>query len=194
MTVYAEYSNATNVNNFISTIKPYLTMDVEEFRTNYFDLYTCNAQGLDNWGRILDISRDVSNDTKYNQRFGFGQISNPPPTGQYPQNFNNGSFYNGQGSGVSTVLTDTEFRELLKLRYRTLTTNQSIGSINIIMNEYVRAQNITYRALVVETSPMLLTYNYNFTLLPYQRTIFTKRNVIPVPLGVGFINQENQVI
>lgn len=223
MTIYVQYSNATNFlsvlfgnetstasnlelqdGNFLQLqddnllglqevgypgLIDYLTIDPLEFYETYFDITTCNAAGLDNYGRILQQPRSIAV-PDYASVFGFdtGETPEPIDTG-YPQNFDHGSFYGGQTEQV--ILTDTQYRALLRFRYYCLTTNFTIGSISAIMNTYFMAQDASYKVRVTKTGTMQITYEFNFSLQDYERAIFQDRNILPSPSCVDTIITEN---
>jgi len=201
MSLYIQFSNAKNLQKLEEELLPYLTINEEEFRQTYFDIETCDKNGLDNWGIILNISRTVLIGNASDGVFGFGQQSMyPVPPDGYPQNFNNGFFYNlkyEKEAGIPYELNDFQYRTMLQFRYRTITCNMSLFSINKIMNQLVGTLSKAYgfenhRCRVKMTGYMKLSYEFNFALLPWMRAIFINRNVLPVPAGVFATILENR--
>ena len=193
---YVQFATATNLNKLFDELRPLLTIDPLEFWRDYFDIDTCLTDGLDNWGRILDFDRIIQISTADNGVFGFGEGNYPIPPDGYPQNFNNGNFFdpNEAEAFVSYRLTDYEYRIVLKFRYASLTSNLSMKAINKIMNDLIRGINEQYKCAVIQSDVMQLTYKFNFTLQPWQKSIFTNRNALPVPAGVTAILLENQTL
>ena len=147
---------------------------------------------LDNWGRILGVSRNIFLPA-VTKLFGFGDSANPPaPPGQdgYPQAFNYGSF--SSGGALFTTLPDTIFRCMLLLRYQMLISNMSILNIGDMLNTFF--VNLVQQGLPGNTvnvqdnlNVMSITYTFETELLPYQRVIFNpnlKFSLLPRPLGV----------
>lgn len=58
--IYAQYSNATNLINLLNGIEPLININIEDFHRVYFDIDTCNTEGLDNWGRIIGQNRNLT--------------------------------------------------------------------------------------------------------------------------------------
>ena len=193
---YIQFATADNLNKLADELLPLLTLNPEEFHRKYFDIDTCESDGLDNWGEILNLSRTIQITDATSGVFGFGKQSDYPipPTG-YPQNFNNGFFYNPDYEGDTTnpvTLNDFQYRLVLKFRYRALTSNMSLYSINNIMNSLIVALNPTFKCFVYMSGFMQLTYKFNFALQDWQKAIFKNRDILPVPAGITAILIEAQ--
>lgn len=194
---YVQFATAEKLNQLFNELRPLLTIDPLEFLQDYFDIDTCDTNGLDNWGRILDFSRVISIQTATNGVFGFGvQSDYPIPEDGYPQNFNNGFFYNPayEDATIQYTMNDYEYRIALKFRYAALTSNLSMKSINKIMNDLLTGLNSSYKCLVSQTASMQLTYKFNFILPQWQKTLFSNRGILPVPAGVTAILLDGQTI
>lgn len=193
---YIQFSTAPKINQLMDNLLPLLTIDVLEFQNTYFDINTCNSSGLDNWGRILDLSRVIQISIATDGVFGFDEDNYPIPETGYPQNFDNGFFYNPDYADetIPYSMNDYEYRAALKFRYLALTTNLSVQSINRIMNFLLQEFNSDYKCIVTQTAIMQLTYKFNFSLTLWQLSLFRNRNILPVPAGVTTILLENQTI
>lgn len=181
--VYTQFQNATNLNNLLNGLIPYLTIPQDQFFSDFFNIFTCNIQGLTNWGYILNINSTV-NVPNLTNIFGFNNGS-ALADGQYPCNFGMGNFYNGELEPI--LLDNNAFRNLLLLRYAYITTNSSMASINAALNFYVTTLNSTYKAFVYATSPKNLTYAFNFTFTNIQRAIFNQPGILPIPVATSYI-------
>lgn len=193
---YIQFSTAPKINQLMDNLLPLLTIDVLEFQNTYFDINTCNSSGLDNWGRILDFARVIQISIATDGVFGFDEDNYPIPETGYPQNFDNGFFYNPDYADetIPYSMNDYEYRAALKFRYLALTTNLSVQSINRIMNFLLQEFNSDYKCIVTQTAIMQLTYKFNFSLTLWQLSLFRNRNILPVPAGVTTILLENQTI
>lgn len=194
---YIQFSTAPKINQLMDNLLPLLTIDVEAFRHDYFDIDTCLTNGLDNWGRILELSRVISISIATNGVFGFGiQADYPIPEDGYPQNLNNGFFYNSAYEDTPTqyTMSDYEYRIALKFRYAALTTNLSMKAINTIMNNLLTGLDSSYKCIVIQTGIMELTYKFNFILTNWQRALFNNRSILPVPAGVTAFLLDGQMI
>jgi len=194
---YVQFSTAQNLNKLFDELTPLITIDTLEFLQDYFDIDTCDADGLDNWGRILELPRVITINTATDGVFGFGvQDDYPIPDDGYPQNLNNGFFYNSEyeDNTVQYTMLDYEYRIALKFRYSSLTSNLSMRSINKIMNDLLTQLDPNHKCTVNQTDIMTLTYKFNFILTPWQKSLFSNRSILPVPAGVTAILQDGQTI
>ena len=180
--VYTQFVNATNLNGLLNGIQPLITISVEDYYQNFFDINTCNTQGINQWGALLNINRTI-NVPNFQNVFGFDD-GETPIDNQYPCNFGMGNFYDGQFT--ATDLSDNEYRALLRLRYAYITTNASVYNANLMMNIYVQSLNASYKAFVKEISPMIIQFQFNFNLTDLQYAALTTQDVLPIPLGVGY--------
>lgn len=179
---YTQYHNATKINEVINNLAPYLTIDVEQFYTDYFNIDTANDQGLDNWGRILDVQRTYAI-PDWAQAFGF-DTGEPLSDTTYPQNFDNGNFYDDQSTPYS--VDNTLYRLLLKYKYMILTTNCSFAAMNYIMNTLFSAINPTYKVAVTSPVANHIVFTFNFYFTNEQYAIFHDGQFIPLPACCSF--------
>lgn len=182
---YIQFEQATNLNNLLSGLAPYLTINEDTFYNDFFNINTCIGDGLDNWGKLLNVPRVIYTPDLI-ECFGFdtGETPTPLDTG-YPQNFDNGNFWGGQM--VANTLTDDQYRLLLRLKYFSLNTNASLGALNYCMNIIVQLINPIYKAKFSEIGLMELTLEVNFYFNDLQYAIFSNKAFMPIPLGVDYI-------
>lgn len=217
--LFGQYANANNIKNllygYISSDNPleyyegfnsFLNIDYMEFYTTFFNIYTANTAGLDNWGSILGISRNIYVPA-YPYFFGFNSTNRPftVTANVGTQSFN----YGGFNSGATTYqpVDDNFFRAMLLLRYQTLTCNMSILAITTILNtffanlsKFAIADNPTRRRFLAaqqtvsvqdNLAPMSITYTFSQKLTVQQGAIFSAQNntvsLLPRPLGVEAI-------
>lgn len=194
--IFVQFETAKNLNKLFDELYPLLTIAPQDFLKDYFDIDTCGTDGLNNWGKILNLSRVVSISVATDGVFGFDEDNYPIDENEYPQNFDNGFFYNPayENNPVQYSLSDYEFRAALKFRYAALTTNLSMQSINRIMNNLLIQLNSTYKCVVIQTAVMQLTYKFNFDLLSWQKALFSNRAILPVPAGVTAILLDGQIL
>ena len=189
---YVQFDQATNLNNLLAGLAPYLTINEDTFYNDFFNINTCIGDGLDNWGKLLNLPRVVYT-PDLTECFGFdtGEAPTPLDTG-YPQNFDNGNFWGGQM--VANTLTDEQYRLLLRLKYFSLNTNASLGALNYCMNVVVQLIDPAHKAKFVETGLMELTLEVNFYFNDLQYAIFNDRAFMPIPLGVDYIITQGVVL
>lgn len=179
---YLQFQQATNFNALLEGLTPYFDISAFEFWLVFFNIDTAFSFGLDNWGRILNFSRDVKV-PDYTGVFGFDTGQTPPP-GLYPQNFDHGSFYGGQYTNYP--LTDAVYRIFLKLRFAVLHCNFSIQQISRIMNKYAQDQNSMYQVVITTTGVMSMNFDFNYALQDYEIILFQTPGILPVPAGVSY--------
>ncbi len=201
MAIYVQYTNAINLKSLLyggtkskinglpyPGLLKYLTINELDFLTGYFSLSnTTTTQGLNNWGRILQISRTIRVPNIIdNSILGFDTGTPPDPidTG-YPQNFNNGNFYGGETTLYR--LNDPQFLFLLQMRYATLNTNSSLASANLILNTYFKALDPAQEVTVTDDGPMNMLISLLLPAPAYQVYILNYRSdVLPIPAGVKY--------
>lgn len=199
--LYVQYSNAINLKSLLyggETSKidglpypgliDYLTINPNEFLTTYFSLSTTTStDGLDNWGRILQVNRTVYlPNVETNSIFGFdtGIPASPIDIG-YPQNFDNGNFWGGDT--YPYALNDLQYLFLLQLRYASLNTNCSLASAAAILNTYFKALDPTQEVIVTESGIMQMTITLTNPAPAYQIYVLQYRpDVLPIPAGVKY--------
>jgi len=196
--LYVQYSNASNFNNLLYGNESYkglnslLNINYEDFVNYFFDIRTANTQALDNWGIILNTSRNYYGSVD-NHLFGFNQEPNNDK--QLPQNFNNGAFYSGQTQFIS--MADSQYRSLLLMRYQTYNSNMSLLSIAQILNTffknlYLYTNDEYYADIKVSVTdnaePMTITYTFTKLLNVFLSSIFISSEFstyyLPKPMGV----------
>jgi hypothetical protein len=214
--VYVQYSNSPVIRSVIDGLKPYFSVSTTNFYTDYFNLYTANTDGLDNWGRILNLSRYLNIQTLDNI-FGFDEIPLPPhqDTGEY-QNFysgstgdkwiSGGSFYSASNNSYQPMPDDI-YRAMLLMRYSVLTTNATLYAINIIMNNFIKQvypdhpeRRCTVKTTVIQppdplaTAPMQITYEFNYNLEIWESFLYSNTSnqiyFLPTPIGVEQVIKE----
>jgi hypothetical protein len=192
MRIYLKYSSSPTLIEYNSQLQSALTVvtdaDVTQFAADWLSIATATSAGLDNWGLILGQNRTVADGTQFSYNFGF---NNPPiePTNS-PQNFNNGVFDSGTNSGYIT-LGDIAYRALLQLLYSKYATDNSLASLNAIIQNYATQTTALYptrnkSSAYVQEGVMSINYNFltSFALQNYELNLFRTTNVLAKPSGV----------
>lgn len=184
-----QYANSSNFqtirNGLIDQIRNDLYLgyiSFESFVANYINLDTCNSNGLDNWGRLLGLSRSVVI-TDYGNIFGLAedQTQKPIIVGGYPQNFDNSTFFNRQIAENNRVLiSDDTYREALYWRFYQHVVSPTIGILDYLLN--VRFGN-KFLAYVRQTGVGELTLTLGIGVTDTEFFIFQNMRVLPIPAG-----------
>ena len=191
---YTQYNNAPKLNDLINQFYSLNSLNqyALEYYNNVFNLDTAIGTGLDFWGIVLNQSRVVRSFVSTGL-FGFG-TPDLGAGGEYPQNFDNGNFGSFESNATNTTLGDDDYRRILKIRYRSLTTNNSIASISDIINEYTQSKDLTYFCLVKNEDRGVFSYNFNYELSAAEIGMFLSSRLLPAPAGYDYIIRWNQTL
>lgn len=159
------------VRNMDAHINP--AADLDLFHDRVFNIMTARTWGLDVWGRILGIGREIDIDEDTDQ-FGF--------KGQELQPFGQGTFYNPGATSV-WPLQDEPYRKLLLLKAMANISDCTIPSLNQLLANFFDGRGAVY---VLETGVMRLRYVFEFWLEPYERSLMRREDIPPKPAGVGY--------
>lgn len=206
-TIIAEFSNGPKLVTLLESINAWIdpSTNFENFFNLLWNIDTAVGYGLDVWGRILVIPRQI----KVPQTTFFGFQEAGDRTG-----FNQGPFWTGIMAGEAAyTLTDSVYRLLLFAKAAFNITNCSIPAINAIMmnlfpnrgNCYVTDNTsgpvnawfgfqeagdrtgfnqAPFGDLFFFTNSMVMQYVFRFPLQPYEKAI-VESGVLPRPAGVS---------
>ncbi len=185
MSIYVQYQNSTRLNTLLDGIETAIRFTDNDRITwinNYLSIETASTDGLDNWGRILGQNRIVPAGIGGAKNvLGFDTGIPPAPINDgYPQNFDNGNFYDSSHDSSTVVLVDDAYRVLLKILYLKYTTNNSIASLNLMIQSFAGNRGEAY----VLSGNMSISYVFNFTLKPFEINLFENTDCLPVPAGI----------
>ena len=91
-------------------------------------------------------------------------------------------------NGDLMVLTDEQFREVIKIRAFGTTWDGSIKSMNVFLSNLFKDRGVSYML-----DPQNMTYElfvFNFELEPWERYLFSTYDIFPRPAGVGTYFEE----
>lgn len=177
-TVYSQYANSPRImallEIFNNSIDPSANFD--EFYNKIWNVDTAEGYGLDVWGRIVGISRtlSVSVPALY---FGFSedQANDYTPFDEEP-------FFNGILDVTSNLsLNDDAYRRLILIKAAANISFTTVATLNSIITALFQGRG---RAYTNDYGHMLMRYNFEFVLLPYEVSIITNSGVLPAPSGV----------
>lgn len=156
-TIVSQYANSPTITALINiwneNIDP--QADFDAFYTAIWNIDTAQGIGLDIWGQILDISRQINVPAIF-------------PTLVAP--------------GL-TNLTDDEYRVLLLVKAMTNISACSASAINQALQLLFSADR--GNAFAVNQGDMHMQYKFLFGLEPYEFAVMGTREVIPLSAGVG---------
>jgi len=176
-TLISQYGNSPIIKGLIDLYAQWLNPNAlfNSFFDKIWNVYTALGYGLDVWGRIVVIDRNVSIVTPQ-PYFGFDEATDAEP-------FNQGIFFNGgAGSTTNFRLTDEAFLQLILAKALTNIWDGSMPSLNKILLTLFPGRGDCY---VTNGLNMTMTYTFTFALTPVETAIVNTGNALPAPTGVG---------
>lgn len=186
-TIASQYANSPIILSIIETmndaIDPGYTID--SFYSILWNLRTATGWGLDIWGRIVGVSRDVQMTNPSAKSFGF----KTDPASEKFTPFDNAPF-SGAGSGFqSYTLPDTQYKELIIIKAASNILYATAPNIN----KYLKSIFGDQRAYYYITGHMTASYIFEFDLTAFQRLITFTLKLLPEPCGVLVSYQQSAV-
>lgn len=204
-TIISQYANSPRLMTLIDNFNSYIdqTANLDMFFDNVQNIATAQGYGLDCWGRIVGVVRNLN--VQVTGWFGFAEATPGSET------FGQGAFYSGAPLTSTYALSDDAFRTLIFAKALANISDGSIPSINKILmslfpgrgNCYVtdgvyagsffgfaEAQNEQpfnqapfYSGQTIRT--MAIQYVFTFALSPVELAIVQQSGVLPKPCGVA---------
>jgi hypothetical protein len=181
-TVVSQYANSPTLLALIQDFDRYIdpTADIDNFYNTVWNVDTAQGFGLDIWGRIVNVSRElkVVGNLAY---FGFSEAytSLAPNTG--PQPFGQAPLYPGVPATQVYALSDDAYRKLILAKAIFNISDCSIPAINQLLQNLFAGRG---RCYVTDAGHMEMRFVFEFVLLPFEVSILTQSGVIPRPAGV----------
>ena len=176
--IISQYANSPILTTLLTNLDSYLdqTVNIDSFFDNIFNIDTAQGNGLDVWGRRLNVSRTVQ--VPSISYFGFEEATPGADT------FGQASFYSGGGLTNNYLLSDTAYRTLLYAKAFANVTDGSIKSINTLLRALFPGRGNAY---VQDNRNMSLTYTFNFALTAVELAIVQGSGVLPKSTGVKLL-------
>lgn len=178
-TIISQYANSPILTQLITNFFQYIdqTADFEAFFDNIWNIDTAQGYGLDVWGRIVGVTRNLQLPTVPPSSFGFAEANAGTAL---PFGF--GVFFTGQGASSSFTLDDNDFRTLIFAKALANISDGSIKSINqLLLNLFPNRGN----CFVVDGLNMTMEYVFSFPLSTVELAILGQSGVLPKPTGVA---------
>ena len=179
----------------------------EQFYANVWNIDTARGFGLDIWGRIVVIGRDVITeftDTTFGYYEAWAGVSGvaPPPgpliinplavvlsvssvsdTDDRITPFDDAPFYEGIQSTETITLSDDAYRKLILAKALSNISDCTIPSLNKALR-FLFDGGPSRRCYATTNNLMDLSFIFEFELSPVERTLAAYSGVIPRPAGV----------
>lgn len=146
----------------------------DQFYDVVWNVDTAEGFGLDIWGRIVVINRDVR--VPAEDYFGF---SAEPQTWSA---FSEDSFYGGPTSTDIYRLEDNAYRVLILAKALANITKTNAPALNGALQNLFSGRG---RAWVNDLGDMTMRFVFEFELAPWEFAVLTSGGVLPRPAGVG---------
>ncbi|EFL6450600.1 DUF2612 domain-containing protein [Escherichia coli] len=179
-TILTQYSASHKLISIIDTFNQAVSIDefTDEFIARVWDLTTNETYGLDVWGKIVGIGRYITSPIE-SDSFGFSEAD--AGAADYPLPFNDAPFFAGVQETTSVRLANDAYRTLIMCKAFSNISIATIPDINrflkILFGDRGRAYCVNYR-------DMTIGITFEFALAPYELSILTNYDVVPVPSGV----------
>lgn len=171
-TIISQYGNSPILNQLVQNMNAYLdpTADLDAFYNNIWNVETAIGYGLDVWGAIVGVSRQLA--IQQTDFFGFSQ-GDLEPFGQAP-------LYPGPVQGTY-LLSDTAYRLLIMVKALSNILEASVPSYNRLLQNLFKGRG---RCYAVDLGNMQMQYTFEFCLYPYESAILSQSGAFPRPCGV----------
>lgn len=175
-TILSQYANSPAllalINEFNSAVDP--SPELNSFYDNVWNIATAVGWGLDNWGRIVGVSRTVPVPVPLSGFLGFSQ---------QPQSasFGHGVFYLMPNSSANYNLLDGAYRELILTKAFSNISNCAIPTFNKMLMQLFPGRGNAY---VIDQGNMHMILMFEFLLQPYELSILKYSGAFSNPTGV----------
>lgn len=176
-TIVSQYANSPHILGMIAEFAAEMDQeaDLDAFFKMIWNIDQAEGYGLDVWGRIVVINRQLQVNSRF---FGFEE------GGTDYDPFNVSPFYAGAGTTSTITLTDDAYRQLILAKALANITYGSIPGINAILQLLFPGRGACY---VTDNQNMTMTYTFHFQPTPLELSIIQTSNVLPRINGVRVI-------
>lgn len=169
-----QYEASPVINGLIDYRKGYFAGWGDQFYDGVWNVNTAQGFGLDIWGRIVVIGREL--EVQSGEYFGF---DSEPLKSWNP--FNQAPFYTGQKQTSNYRLADQAYRSLILTKALTNISATDYKSLNRSLMSLFRGRGNAY---VRKTGTMSIQYVFDFYLEPWEVSIIVTDGILPRPAGV----------
>lgn len=173
-TLLTQYANSPVIMGLLEGLNDALdpNVEIESFYNIVLNLSTAKGYGLDIWGRIVGIGRNVPTDLGNEPKFGFYRSEYKP--------FNVAPFNSNGGNFASYSLPDDLYRQLIIIKAYSNILYATAPNINKFLY-YIFEDRAYYRIM----GGMHGQYVFEFNPTQFERLIIFHLNILPIPCGVS---------
>lgn len=180
-TIISQYANSPTITQLVRNFDEYVDprADIDQFFDYVFNVMTAQGFGLDIWGRIVGVSRELSLPPVY-ENFGFAEAL--PDALE----FDVGTFFSGITPDTDIYsLSDDAYRQLIMIKALSNISACSAAAINQLISNLFSGRG---RCYVNDLGNMAMRYAFEFALSPVDLAIITRSGALPRPAGVSAIS------
>lgn len=177
-TIISQYANSATIVQLVKNMNEYVDprADFDAFFDYVWNVESAQGFGLNIWGRIVGISRELLIPDAPNF-FGFNEATGSA------HSFNESPFYDGTAPVTQTyLLADDAYRQLILVKALANISATNAPSINQLLQNMFAGRG---RCYVNDLGGMALRYTFEFDLTPYEFAIMTQSGALPRPAGVN---------
>ncbi len=175
-TVASQYANSPTLRQLIDSMNTYFdpSADFEAFYDFVWNVDTARGFGLDVWGKIVNVTRELTIPGALNY-FGFSSAGDALP-------FDQGTFYTSDPKTQTYVLGDEAYRALILAKAMYNISGGTASSINQLLRNLFPNRG---RAYVRDIGGMRIKFVFEYLLEPYEQAMLTQSGAVPRPAGVS---------
>lgn len=176
-TVISQYGNSETLLRLIENMNAYIdpAANIDDFYNQVWNVDTAQGWGLDVWGRIVGVTRNLQVPSGIYLGFEEAGPLTGAPWGQAP-------WYSGEPITDTYALSDDAFRMLILAKALANICSGSVPAINQILLNLFPGRGNCY---VTDGQNMTMTYTFEFALTPVEAAIVGQSGVLPRPVGVA---------
>ena len=176
-TIISQYGTTATISQLVQNMNDYIdpTTDIDNFYDYVWNVDTAQGFGLDIWGRIVNVSREleIPSDSDY---LGFSQGL----PGSAP--FNQAPFFSRRTPATQIyTLSDSAYRQLILVKALANISSTNAPSINQLLQKLFIDRG---RCYVNDLGNMKMRYTFEFNLTQSEYAIVTNSGALPRPAGV----------
>jgi len=182
-TILNQYANSPRIAALVDYTNGWVDpgADLDAFYDYVWNVETAQGFGLDIWGRIVNIPRQITIQPLPDY-LGFEEAL----PGSFP--FNQEPFYDGPHSGGVYNLTDDAYRVLIMTKALANISSFTAPSMNALLSFLFAGRGDCH---VEELGGMAIKYVFNFALQPWEASVIQQPDLMPRPAGVSVTIEVN---
>lgn len=181
-TILTQYADSPKLKSLIYSFNQ--AVGIEGFIDSFYDMIwnieTAGTYGLDVWGKIVVVSRQLTV-TENKIYFGFQEALSDPPVVDDPQPFNQAPFYSGEVLTSTVTLTNDIYRKLIMMKAAANISDCTIPNLNRLLMFMFGDKG---RCYVRNDGGMVMSYVFQFPLSVAELAIVQSSGALPSPVGV----------